>query len=265
MKIYFIIFLLLILFFIIYITHIKKKVKRPSKSNLKILHLVLHSHNDYYIDMYNLTRNYYHSSKNVKTIYYSFSPNLKSDYLIKDDILYIKGKETYLPGILDKTVKALKYFEKELNKYDYIVRSNDSTIINFDKLEKLLINDPIDYGGGMILKLGWLDPKSGIYNKKYWGCKYASGTSIIFSRDTLKKLLKNDNKINKDVIDDVSIGLWVKKVSPKIQPKSFQKYFTVVENLNKLKDKDIIFYRNRTEDRSIDIQNMKKIIGILKS
>lgn len=58
-----------------------------------VLHLVLYSKdlNDIYEDMYQTTRSYYHSFIHVKTVYYTFSSTIEDDYILIDDILYIKG------------------------------------------------------------------------------------------------------------------------------------------------------------------------------
>lgn len=95
----YLIFLLIIIF--IFFNIIKKFT-----NNIKILHLVLYSDDIYYNQMYDITSKYYSKFKNVKTVYYKFS----NQTLLNNDILTIEGTETYLPGILDKTIKAFNYF-----------------------------------------------------------------------------------------------------------------------------------------------------------
>ena len=57
-----------------------------------------------------LLKTYYSQCSTVTTYFYTFSPNINSDFEIREDILYIRGTETFIPGILDKTIKALQYF-----------------------------------------------------------------------------------------------------------------------------------------------------------
>ena len=249
------------------------KFEEYNSSKLKILNLVLYSPNDEYIDMYKLTNKYYKKYKNVDTLYYHFGDlnNFNNSYKYDKDnnILIIKGKENYLPGILDKTIKAFKYVE-ELEKikgynYDYIVRSNISTIIDFDKLNDKLIRKPIDYGGGikLVISKGWRDGPSGIDNDRYEGVQYASGTSIIISRNLLDKILKNSNLIDYTVIDDVSIGDFIKKNFPHHQLHSYEDYFLQTnENIIGSDISNYIFFRNRNNDRKTDLKIMKYIIDL---
>ena len=99
----------------------------------KILHLVLYSNDQCYDNMYNSTRKYYHLFENVKTYYYKYDENITNEYEIKNDIILLRGKENSIVS-LDKTLKALNIFN--CNFFDYIVRTNISTIVNFDLLEK---------------------------------------------------------------------------------------------------------------------------------
>ena len=48
-------------------------------------------------------------------------------------MIYIKGEETFIPGILEKTLLAIKISSKNFT-YDYIVRTNISTLVNYIKL-----------------------------------------------------------------------------------------------------------------------------------
>ena len=70
-----------------------------------------------------ITRKYYSKFSNVKTIYYKFNEDLINEYDLKDDILIIQGKESFIPGILDKTIKAFQYIVDNYT-FDYVIRSN---------------------------------------------------------------------------------------------------------------------------------------------
>jgi hypothetical protein len=215
--------------------------------------------------MYQITRKYYNSLQNVKTIYYTFSDNITTPYLLREDILYIKGKETYLPGILDKTIKAFIYSYKylDIDSYDYIVRTNISTIVNFNLLRHNLKLNNLDYGGSLKLTLAWLDKASGIVDKRYWGLDYISGTAIIFSNKFFKKMVRdilyNNKKVNYSVIDDVSIGLFVRDNYPDIKLISMDNLYTD----NKPYNRHTVFYRNKNENRDNDIINMNQIVSQL--
>ena len=234
---------------------------------LKILNLVIYSYNEIYEQMYKLTSSYYSEFSNVDTIYICYKNNKNNKNTEENkNILELDGEESIVPGVLDKTVKALLYFSYDIKeKYDYVIRSNISTVIEFKKLNKLLLNERIDYGGGLINTLNWLDPPSGIINKKYFGTKFVSGTCIIMSKNTVLSILSKQDLINYTIIDDVSIGILIKNYFPDISIKDL-KNFVFVNNINNaiLKVyKNYIFYRHKTKNRKNDIINMTHIINLI--
>jgi len=229
-------FVILIFFILGLSLFINKQTFTNIKKAPKILHLVLFSHdNGAYDMMYQLTRKFYKSFPNVTTYYYCFNPNIK-DVSVHDDILYIKGDEGYIPNILDKTIKAFEYFNTKID-YDYIVRSNISTVIDFNLLTEKIEKDKPSYGGPYST-LNWLDPNGGIVDKTYFGLKFVTGTSIILSKKLIKKILENKHKINYNIIDDVAIGLLIRDHIP-TPITMYNNDFTEKYNEN------AIFYRNK--------------------
>ena len=69
-----------------------------------------------------------------------------------------------------------------------------------------------------------------------------------------------------EVIDDVALGVWVKRTDPKVVPQCHLNYFYCTPDINMDITRDLnipntIFYRNRSsENRQVDIKNMKLII-----
>jgi hypothetical protein len=263
----FIIFAILLVYFLIK----KDYIEGFQDINLKhnYLHLVLYSDDKEYNKMKKITEKYYNIFKNVKTIYYKFDNTIKEDYKLEDSLLRIKGNETYIPGILDKTIKAFEYVKDY--EYDYLVRSNISTIVNFKLLDKKLTIKPVEYSGGQILNLQWLDEKGGIIDKTHFGLPFVAGTSIIFSKKIINKILQNKEKINYKLIDDVSIGLLMSNVLNKTAENIKNNNYIYVPNINGNKtqlrkiisDKPYIFYRNNNIDRTIDVKNMSFIVKYL--
>lgn len=224
-----------------------------------IMHLVLFSHNDEYDEMYEITKQYYKKFHNVTTIYYTFSESKRDAYQIIDGILYLPGKETYIPGILDKTIKAFEFVKNK--SFDYLIRSNVSTIINFNYLSSILTQYPFTVGGGEIYTDTWDKPNHERYNTQY-----PHGTSMILSKPMLVELLDKKDKINYNIIDDLEIGYVLEKEFPYLPFYSLIRYFVYVNektNMDELDYANLIFYRNKSEDRKHDIQNMKKIVHYL--
>lgn len=249
-------------------TYLSKTYEAFESNKISIINLVLYSNDKEYDKMYDLTKSYYSRFTNVKTIYYKFNENNKQLYELYNDILDIKGSETYIPGILDKTVKAIQYVYDNYT-FDYIIRSNISTIVNFDLLTQYLEMNPIQYGGGLKNTVYGGDEHADIN-----GILYASGTSIILSKNIIQEFVEKKQYIRNDLIDDVSIGVFMNKYMNHIE----QKYIPeerfifipdekgdnkkIVDLINK---KNFIFYRNRQPDRNIDVKQMKIIIDYLKN
>jgi hypothetical protein len=230
---------------------------------MNFLNLVLTSDDKYYNMMYDITSNYYKKFNNVKTIYYMFSNEIEDDYMLDNNILYIKGNETFRPGILDKTVKTFLYFKNDYENYDYIIRSNVSTIVNFNLLELLLNNTKIEYGGSPVWRLNGLPEKDGIMKPEYVNVPFVQGNSIIISKNMMQKIIDNIQFIDYDVIDDVAIGMLINSKFPDIIPYHINNR-VFVDNCNgNYKELDNIMnhmiIQNKNNDRMIDINQMKYI------
>lgn len=219
---------------------------------MKILNLILYNKEPIYDEMLEIQRSYLKNISNITYYFYCYDEHIDKDYLINDDIIYIKGKETFLPGILKKTIDAIKITMKI--EYDYLIRSNISTIIEFELLAKILGENIFLYTGGHLENLQWIDITSGIINHNYRGLLYIQGTAIILSKLAVDILIENENDIDYSIIDDVSIGIFYKKFN--IIPKSYDDYY-VVNSKNAVNNK--IFYRNKYGNRILDITNMKNI------
>jgi len=126
----------------------------------------------------------------------------ENDYKIIDDCLYIKGQETFRPGILDKTIKGMKIFN--LDNYDFFIRTNLSSFFVLDKfLQFLSIMPRRNFYCSQALS--WTLTETG---EKFYG----SGSIIILSSDCAKFLCRDDCVFEgkeKD-FDDIVIGreLW---------------------------------------------------------
>lgn len=260
--------LFLILFPIIYLIYSNYTESYSSYKEIKVLNLVLYSKGNSYDKMYEITRKYYSKFyPQVKTIYYLFDESVTNPVL-RNDILFIPGKESYLPGILDKTIKAID-ITKNMD-YDYLLRSNISTVVNIKNLLKYLNRHPdVDYGGSWMLehiKKGFRDPLNGINDDRYDGLKFISGTGIIMSKKAVKILLENKDKIDYSIVDDVSIGNFFQK-NTNIKPNTFNStlsyYKDLTKELNSI-DLNIIFHRNRTSNRENDVKNMEVICNVIQ-
>jgi hypothetical protein len=241
------------------------------KQKLSLLHLVLYSKDvPEYKDMYQQTSQFYKHMQ-IKTLYYTFRWNQVEPFLVEGDILYIKGEESLVPGVLEKTLEVLRY-TSDID-YDYIIRSNISTVVDFRVLlQRLLQYDRalFHYGGAFTLNLKWIDPPYGIVDQTYWDTTYVSGTCVILSK-YIVSLLLNDLKshIPHDVVDDVALGYVIQKYTIH-NAISLEQWFWSLSDKTTKKDIEantgrVAFYRNKSDSRQHDIRQIHHIIKTIST
>lgn len=251
---------------------------------MKFVNIVLYSESpkkEYQKEMKELTSFYYKRfGDKVKTLYvkYNERDGDKKIEHINGDELSISGKESYIPGILSKTLDAFDYVSENY-EYDYCIRTNISTIVNFDVLEQELIQNPINhYGGGASMVLNW--KALGMEDERWFGTVFVQGTSIILSRNAIKIMCVQKDKFHYEFVDDVAIAIFAKEHLKSSYPPQminggmFLDVPHCIENGKHnidilkpiLSNKNIAFYRNKclgiynTEDRLLDLIHMKTII-----
>lgn len=255
---------------------------------LSILNLVICSDddNEKYNEMYKCLTDFYlnyekHKNVFVKTYFLKLKEDI-DNYKLEDNILYIKGKESFIPGIIEKTLKGFQYFSDQINDYQYIIRSNLSTIIDFEYLAKELDANPIHfYGGGHKRNLQW--EGGGINDSTWFGTDYIEGTSIIFTPKSIQYILDNIGLVRTNIIDDVSIAIFMREhaKNEKIQDIHESRYAfvecfvecSVMNNrlcvcVDRIRDmvlnNKFIFYRNKCcKYRKIDSIQMNIIKDII--
>ena len=262
------IILLILIIIPIILIQIYNEDNEDNSLNPRILNLVLYSDTDYYRGMYENTREYYNKHKNVDTIYYMYSGNENDEEYTYDkdnNMLYIRGIESFVPGILQKTVKAFQFTSLLDKKYDYIIRTNISTLVNFRKLSEELRKNPIDYGTGRYMTIynGWRDYRGGIENDRYEGLTFPLGTCIIFSGKLFDKIMDKIHLIDDSVVDDVSIGYFMTIYFPDYKLNNYSNLYYVGanRNINKNNVNRYIFFRNKnTNNRNRDVESIKVLI-----
>jgi hypothetical protein len=232
---------------------------------MKLLILAIYSDSKEYQEMLKIQRSYFHKFKNVTSFFIDFCKDQKEDIVIKDDFIYVKGEDTFL-NITYKTIKALEYALKHI-QFDYVIRTNMSTIIDIPKLNDFCLKLPKTnvYTSGFMLNLQWLDIKSGIKDNSLFGTLFASGTSIIMSNDVVRCMIDQQSKIRYDIVDDVAIGVFISKYLPSAYYPQSASFCFVPKNIKPYQvSNKYIFYRNRAyKDRKKDIKNMKTIRNVL--
>jgi hypothetical protein len=246
---------------------------------MKFLNIIIFSDNKpEYLIMKEYLRGYLRQFVNVK--YYFVSTDDKKPFnsinnSVPDELIIGGIEESLVPGILSKTVKAiysLKIIDPEY-EYDYLIRSNISTVIDFNRLEKNIIDygDVVGYGGGYGEILQWIDKPGGIVDKTYWGTPFIQGTNIIMSRLAtecyLEDYMNDSPDIDISIVDDVSIGIYFKKKYKNrrviiingfnfIDSNNYQKTDIYDNNINWC-------FRHKTNNRQFDLIAMENTIKCL--
>jgi hypothetical protein len=262
---------------------------------LKLLNIIIYTKTiPYEIAMKKILEEHHKNYQtNIKYFFITFDEFQIEDIVLENgNTISFKGKESLVPGILDKTIRGFNYIVNILKiDFDYLIRSNISTVIDFNNLPLLELElKNAHYAGGKIWDVTILNATSGITNiniekarkdriqQKYTQSQldqihtFVSGACYILSNKATKYILDNQSKIDYDVIDDVAIGLLI---SPHFKPYELDnkmlclgdEYFSITSETSGLiyynGVKKIIF-RNKSNDRSKDITRMANIIQLLK-
>jgi hypothetical protein len=246
--------------------------------NPNIIILAIYNETPHYIQMHKSHVNYLNHLKQhnpgttIPTYYFITCKNLgNKDYLVdeKNYMLYIHGKETFLPGILEKTIKAFDIIHNKLKvEYDFILRTNISTVVHIENTMSYLSNFPNPttemYYIGPLVRLQWLDRTSGIVDKRYWGTPFCSGTCIIMSHALIENIVRNREKLHYNIIDDISIGQYISRVENVKRITIGTSRFSFKPH-NLVLDKNHLCYMNNFNKlrRNIDDEHVRKITEYL--
>lgn len=148
---------------------------------------------------------YLESVPNVIFYFYSYREIQDAEIEVDGQDIYILGKEAFVPNILQKTIAAIRYCVSTSISFDYLIRSNISTVINYQQFPA---NELVGrhYASTLLHTLSWMDPPSGITDDRLFGLRFASGTNIILSREATTYLSEHYTDIDYSLMDDVAIG-----------------------------------------------------------
>lgn len=233
---------------------------------MNILVLIISSNNlPIYEKNKEVWRMYMNSHSNIESFFIEYHSD--SNVKIEKDTLYLPGKESF-KNILTKTFLSLDYFihkNKNNKSYDFVVRTNLSTVWDFDYLVKYIETLPKEN-----LYAGPIGPYYRVENGVFW-FHFAGGMAIIMSIDVCALLLLPEKqKIAKEfnIMDDIDIGYVLHLSGIYLTP--FQ-YFKV-DSLDKfyqlestIQARNYVCYRakSESENRREEPEYMQKIVDIL--
>jgi hypothetical protein len=130
----------------------------------------------------------------------------------------MRGEESIVPGVLDKTLLALKYFENRFDQFEFVIRPYVSSFLVYPRLKKYLKRQQKEkfYGGHPLFFPDYEGIKGNHLN-------YSSGACPIFSIDLAKYLVScaefyigvPDSKYNSD---DLLLAKAIKQTGVNLTP-----------------------------------------------
>lgn len=186
------------------------------------------------------------------TFYFIVLRQQTYDVEVEGDCMYIKGDETFKPGILYKTLKSMRYCVDTLKiPFTYVVRSNISTAINYSQFPFSELSDNQHHYTGSDISI-----VNGLFPDNNFNLRYIQGICIILSHTGVSYLLKHEHEIDYETIDDVSIAKIMTKEFP-IRALRYPRCHTSTQYITP----NSIIFRNKSSDRNNDVVYMKKILN----
>jgi hypothetical protein len=97
---------------------------------MRLIVLVLANDNAEYNEMQSLWRIYMNKHNYITSFFIKYKEDLIEDVMINDDVIFIKGEESMVPGCLDKTIRSIEFLLKNM-EFDFILRTNMSSVFDF--------------------------------------------------------------------------------------------------------------------------------------
>jgi len=195
-------------------------------------------------------------------IEYSTSMEENQQTCIEGNTFYLKGEESF-ENILLKTLDSMDFFMNSDIPFDYVVRTNLSSIWDFDRLQIYLSDLPKEG-----IYTGHIGPYYHLQHLYFW-FHFIGGMGIIMSRDVVKRLLENRTIAESfKNMDDIDIGYTMHQLNIPIIRFHYGEVDSM-ENFEKNKEnikmKQTIFYRGKSSstDRSDEPIYMQKVVDLL--
>lgn len=165
----------------------------------------------------------YMSNFDLDYFFYMYKNDISEPAIIDGKYIYIKGEETFIPGVLNKTIEVLIIFYNL--GFDNFIRLNATTFVNFYEFELPNNLSHIDENGNMVYGkqqnyFGYYSSEKLLQNDEYGVTRqfidkhgdfpFVSGKFIYLSRLAVKTILESNYENN--VMDDVYIGLCLRNL-----------------------------------------------------
>jgi len=186
---------------------------------------------------------------NIKSYFIKYKSNLNQEVVLENDNMFIEGTESMVPGYVDKTIKAIN-FCLQTQTFDFIFRTNMSSVVDLNKLNDLLKNYNMHYSG-VIGHCANID--------------FASGAGMLLSKPFCMFMTRQKHELDYALIDDVSIGLFCQQNKVQLTPLTRFEAYTYTHHLTSI-SKELIkdYYHFRCRDNDVNtlilLQTIIKLI-----
>ena len=217
---------------------------------MKIIILILANDSGIYLECQKLWTTYMNLHPNIKSYFIKFDSELKTNILLNNNTIFIKGNESFIPGCLIKTIESINYVLKN-EDFDFIFRTNMSSVVDLNKLYNFVINNKNDYSGVI-----------GRHNN----INFASGAGILLSKQICSNLITYKNLLNYNLLDDVSIGLLFQSNNVSIFPLTRFEAYNYENNVNQITKemiKNYYHFRCKSDNNLKTLAIMKKIVELI--
>ena len=167
---------------------------------MRLLFLIIASRNE----LYDKIKKYWQQiiakkHDNIDFYFLYNDPSIEKEYIITGNDIFFQEKETFVPGIFNKTISALNVCN--YTNYDYIIRTNLSTFFYMPQLLRFLQNSDTDKIYAPLVK----------YSQRYH-YTFPLGFCIIIHKSNVDKLMSNMSTIKmkynpESFPDDVLFGI----------------------------------------------------------
>jgi hypothetical protein len=222
----------------------------------KIILLIISSNNEsVYSEMRKMAPMYLDLFQ--EDIHYFFIENkedMEEEIMEDEHFLYVKGSESFIPGIYQKSIKSIEYIQEHYD-FDYVIRTNLSTFWNIPNLIKLLDTKPKErFAGGYSFQ------------------GFISGTGIMMTKDIAHMVCKNLN--GNWIGDDVAISETIRSNGIELYDVVEYKWGFLTPIIDHLPDNcryltieddfsDILYFRLKNQDRNTDVHYFRILLDKL--
>lgn len=147
----------------------------------------------------------YLTTRGEVTAYFIQLRDQEEPIIVSGNDITIRGEESIFPGVLIKTSRALAYCLTTGVAFDWVVRANISTAINFAHFP---------YGEAAVHE--YAGSRVGVHA----GVAFVGGTDITLSRRCAELLLQHERELDYSQLDDIAIATLMARLG--VAPHQFQ-------------------------------------------